>query len=312
MQRNDLSRREVLGGSAAAAAAFALPMSALPLPALARSVGKAGAREIFSFTDGLVNLPVAMSASDRKPEELAALLKSGGMPVDKNIAPLNVTAVKDGENYIFLDAGSGQRFIPGSGKLAATLEAAGIDREKVTHCLFTHAHPDHLWGAVDEFDEPLFPKAKFLMPLADRDYWTAPDTINKVPDQLKMFVAGAQRVIKTLGDRLTTFKPGDEPAPGIAAFDTRGHTPGHVSFEVKMGSDSVMVLGDALVHPLVSFQHPEWKPGSDSEPDIAVAMRKKLLERLANEKRSFIGYHLPGTGAGRAEKSGTAYRFVPA
>lgn len=300
------SRRDVVAGSLAAAAVLALPV-----PAFARSVAKSGARELLTFTDGTINLPISMAASDRKPEEVAAVLKAGGLPTDRNAAPLNVTAVKDGENCILLDAGSGQRFLPGSGKLGESLEAAGIDREKITHVLFTHAHPDHLWGAVDEFDEPAFPNAKYLIAQTDRDYWMAPATLNKVPEPLKMFVAGAQRVIKTLGDRLGVFKAGAEIAPGIAAFDTGGHTPGHVSFEVKMGSDSIMVLGDALTHPLISFSHPDWKPGSDSEPDRAIATRKRLLDRLASEKRRLIGYHLPGGGAGRAEKAGSAWRFVP-
>src|SRR5690606_4816786 len=115
----------------------------------------------------------------------------------------------------------------------------------VTRVLFTHAHPDHLWGAVDEFDELLFPSAKYLVSRADRDFWLSSQALKSVPEDRQSFVVGAQRILKTLGDKLEVFAPGAEVAPGIAAFDTGGHTPGHVSFEVKAGNESVMVLGDA-------------------------------------------------------------------
>lgn len=303
------SRRELLQGAGALALAMPLPL-ALPAAAFANSIVKSGEREVFTFSDGQLSVPMSIAADEQKPEALAAVLKAGGMSTDRNIAPLNVTAIRDGASYTFIDCGAGARFIEGSGKLASALEAANIDREKVERVIFTHAHPDHLWGALDEFDEPLFPNAKFMMPLTDRDFWMSADNLNKAPEDRKQFFAGAQRVIKGLGDRLSTFKAGDEVASGIMALDTSGHTPGHVSLEVKTGSESLIVLGDALTHPLISFQHPEWKPGSDQDKDRAIATRRKLLERLTAEKLRIIGYHLPGTGAGRAEKAGSAWRFV--
>lgn len=299
------SRRELMQGAGALALA-----TALPFQAVANSIAKAGEREILTFSDGQLTIPMSIASGEEKPDAVAALLRAGGMPTDRDVAPLNVTAIRDGASYTFIDCGAGARFIEGSGKLAGALEAANIDREKVGRVIFTHAHPDHLWGAIDEFDEPLFPNAKFLMPLTDREFWMSADNLNNAPEDRKQFFAGAQRVIKALGDKLTTFKPGDEVASGIMALDTAGHTPGHVSLEVKTGSESLIVLGDALTHPLISFQHPEWKPGSDQDKDRAIATRRKLLERIAAEKLRIIGYHLPGTGAGRAEKAGSAFRFV--
>ncbi len=303
----NLTRREtLLGLGAIAISAFA------PARARAVTIARLGAREIISFSDGIVSVPAGLVARDRAAEELAATLRAGGFPADVNRMPLNVTAIRDGDSLMFMDCGAGARFLEGSGKLAAALEEAGIDRAKVNRVLFTHAHADHLWGAMDEFDEPLFPNARWAIPLAERDFWMDKNVLQKLPEAFHMMAAGAQRVIGQLGDRLETFRPGEEVAPGVSALDTGGHTPGHVSFELRSGSESLIVLGDALTHPLVSFAHPGWMPASDQEGERAVATRRKLLDRLASEKLRVIGYHLPGAGAGQVERKDSAFRFIPA
>ncbi len=299
-----ITRREALAGLGASL------LAPLATGARATTVAKLGTREILSISDGAVTVPAGMIARDRTPDELARTLRDNGFTPDVNRMPLNVSVIREGDNYIFIDCGAGGRFLEGSGKLASALDAAGIDRARVTRVLFTHAHADHFWGAVDEFDEPLFPNAKFAMPHAERDFWMAGDVLQKVPEAFHMMAAGAQRVIKQLDDKLATFKAGEEVAPGIAALDTGGHTQGHVSFEIQGGNDRFIVLGDALTHPLVSFAYPQWMPASDQDGERAVATRRKLLDRLASEKLRIIGYHLPGAGAGSVERKDSAYRFV--
>jgi glyoxylase-like metal-dependent hydrolase (beta-lactamase superfamily II) len=72
------------------------------------------------------------------------------------------------------------------------------------------------------------------------------------------------------------------------------------------------VLADALMHPIISFAHPEWSPAADHhDPDRAIAARKRLLGRLASDHSLAIGFHLPFPGIGRVEMDGSAYRFVP-
>ncbi len=304
---DQVSRRTVLLGLAAGALTPSIQGSAH-----AATIAKLGNREILSISDGAVEVPAAMIARDRTPEELASALRAAGYPADRNRMPLNVTAIRDGDAYTFIDCGAGGRFLEGSGRLATALEEAGIDRSKVTHVVFTHAHADHFWGAMDEFDEPLFPNARWSMPVTEREFWNAGGIMQKLPDAMHMMAAGAQRIIKQLGDRLTTFKPGEEVAPGIAAFDTAGHTPGHVSFEIRNNNESLIVLGDALIHPLISFAYPQWIPSSDMDGAQAVASRLKLLDRLAAEKLPVIGYHLPAAGAGHVERKDSAYRFIAA
>ncbi len=63
---------------------------------------------------------------------------------------------------------------------------------------------------------------------------------------------------------------------------------------------------------LVGFPHPEWRFGFDAIPGLAVANRKKLLDRAANEKLKLLGYHWPYPGIGHAEAKDGTYQFVAA
>ncbi|MDP3410499.1 MBL fold metallo-hydrolase [Bosea sp. (in: a-proteobacteria)] len=257
------------------------------------------------LSDGGFEMPAAMLARDVEPETIRSVARLSG-PLT---TVLNVTCLRRGDQTIVFDCGSGANFLPGTGKLAASLEAAGIAPDSVTHVLFTHLHPDHLWGALDDFDTPLFPNARWLAAAEEVAYWTNPKVYEGLPEDRHAFAAGAQRVLKELGDRLETRTAGQDWAPGVTAFSTAGHTPGHVSFAFSDAQGPVFVLGDALTHPVISFAHPDWRPASDHDPDRAVATRRALLERAVAEKARIIGYHLPGA-IGRVEKQGAAYRFV--
>ena len=51
---------------------------------------------------------------------------------------------------------------------------------------------------------------------------------------------------------------------------------------------------------------------SITEPDQAIAMRRRLLDRLAAHKMPIVGYHFPFPGLGIVERKDAAYRFVTA
>lgn len=298
-----LSRRSILLASAAAA------LSSPPWLARAQTVAQAelAGRSIAVLSDGAFEMPLSMVARDAALAEIEAATGSTG-PIR---SVLNVTCIRQGDAAVMIDCGSGANFLPGTGKLGASLEQAGIAPDSVTHVLFTHLHPDHFWGALDDFDTPLFPNAKWVADRREVAFWTDPGIYQRLPEDRHAFAAGAQRIIKELGDRLELASAGAEWAPGIAAFDTAGHTPGHVSFELKGADGPLFVLGDALTHPVISFARPQWRPAADHEPDLAVAARQRVLSRAVTEKAAIIGYHLPG-GLGRVESDGAAYRFVAA
>lgn len=296
-----LSRRDIMLGGAAAALASASPINAQVV-----ATATQGQRAISILSDGAFEMPLSMLARDLPVDAISRETKTTA-PITN---ALNVTCFRQGDQVVMFDCGSGANFVSGTGKLAASLDAAGIAADSVTHVLFTHLHPDHFWGALDDFDMPLFPNAKWLADKREIAFWSDPKIYEKLPEDRHAFAAGAQRIIKALGDALELHDAGAEWIPGVAAFDTAGHTPGHVSFELKDASGPVFVLGDALTHRVASFAHPEWRPASDFDADRAVETRRRLLDRAATEKARVIGYHLDGA-IGLVERAGTAYRFTP-
>jgi hypothetical protein len=123
-----VSRRETVLAAAALAQA----------PASAQVVASAqqGDRAISVHSDGVFEMPRAMLARDLPPETIVRDTGAAGPVV------LNVTCLRQGDRVVVFDCGSGASFLPGAGKLAASLEAAGIAPDAVTHVLFTHLHPD--------------------------------------------------------------------------------------------------------------------------------------------------------------------------
>jgi glyoxylase-like metal-dependent hydrolase (beta-lactamase superfamily II) len=176
--------------------------------------------------------------------------------------------------------------------------------------VFTHAHPDHIWGTVDEAGALRYPNAAYYVAAAEWDFWMDPDLKSKMPAEMGGFVDGAQKHLSAVKDRVTMVKPGDEVVRGVAALDTAGHTPGHISLEVA-GGDGLIITADSIANPIVFFAHPEWKFGFDAIPDLAVENRKKLLDRAATDKMRLLGFHWPYPGVGRAERKDGAYTYVP-
>ena len=255
-------------------------------------------------------LPTSFLAPGAPPAEREALLKAAGQTGEQYSSPTNVTLIRAGSDLILVDMGSGDRFMPTAGKLWDNLKAAGIDKAKITKVVFTHGHPDHLWGTVDELDELVTPGAGFYVAGAEWDFWNGDTAARGLAPERAGFVTGARRNYAAIKGKVNMVKPGDEIVPGLRIIDTPGHTQGHVSLELA-GGDGLIVGGDALTHPLISFQHPGWKPPTDHVPDQAVATRRKLLDRLANDRCRLIGFHLPYPGIGTVERKDSAYRFVP-
>jgi glyoxylase-like metal-dependent hydrolase (beta-lactamase superfamily II) len=299
-----LTRRRVL---TTVAAALAAPLA--PRRLWAASTLTLGSIQIDTLSDGSLILPGDFILGGMPQDELQAIVTKYGLPTDQLTPPCNVTLLRDGTNTVLFDVGAGPDFQPTAGKIGEALDAIGLTADDITHVLFTHAHPDHLWGLLDEFDEPVFPNAQLMIGQAEFDYWMNPDTVNTIGEARTTFAVGAQRRLQTVAETLRFLADGEEPLPGIMARLTPGHTPGHLAYEIG-GSTPAMILGDCIGNHHVGFERPDWASGSDQDKDMAAATRVALLDRLAAEKHAIIGYHLPNGGIGRAEQADTGYRFV--
>lgn len=263
-----------------------------------------------TLSDGHLTLPRSVLFPDIEPSDVDQILKAEGIDEGPMQPPINVTLMRDGNRVVLFDTGSGPAFQATAGELPAALERAGVTADEVTHVVFTHCHPDHLWGVLDDFDDPLFPEAEYLMGQQEWDYWFAPDTAQSIGSERASMAVGARRRMEAIEDRLRRFGDGEEVLPGVAAHATYGHTPGHMSFEIRQGHESVMIGGDAIGNHHVSFAEPDWPIGTDQDAQAAAQTRKRLLDMLSHEQMQLIGYHLPGGGLGRVERQGDRFRFV--
>jgi len=305
-----ISRRTLLAGAGALTAASTFPRI---VRAQASETITVGDIEIRVVSDGTLTLPVAFSLPETAGEDIDALFTATGRDAPREfVNQTNVVLVRTGEDLILIDAGSGPNFQATAGRLEDSLASIGVDPSEIAKVVFTHAHPDHLWGALDDFEDGArFENATHIIAPDEHDFWTDPATAENAPDWLLGMALGGARVFEALDDRVERRSPSQGIAPGLSYVPTPGHTPGHMSVLIESNGESLMIVGDALTNEIVSFQRPEWRLGTDFDRDQAVATRLSLLDRLAGERLPIIGFHLPWTGHGMVERNQDGYRYVP-
>jgi glyoxylase-like metal-dependent hydrolase (beta-lactamase superfamily II) len=305
---HEANRRQVLAAGAALATASLLPKGAYAAEPYRFGHGRF---DVTVLSDGFIMLPAEIILPDTAPEERPRILERLGGTADSAPFQVNIPLIRAGDDLILVDVGSGDKFQSTAGKLAANLRAAGIDPASITKVVFTHAHPDHAGGTVLPDGKLLYPNARYFVGDAKWRFWTDPDYETTMPQALHGFARGAQRDLSAVEERLVRVKPGDEIVQGMRVLDTRGHTPGHISFELA-GGDGLIVAGDVTTSNVVFFERPDWHFGFDTEPEIALRNRRAFLDRAATEKIKMLGYHWAYPGVGYAERKGGAYRFIAA
>ena len=298
-----LGRRKFIASGAAAAFATTLPRFSV-------ASTRVGDLEIQTISDGVMTLPGDAAYGSLPRAKLNAILSRFGQNTDEAKRPCNVTLMRSGTRVVLFDVGAGPDFLSGTGKLVDALETVGLAPEDVTDVVFTHAHPDHLWGLLDDFDDPLFYDANYFMGFAEYDYWTNPETVETIAPSRTTFAVGAARRLNRIADQIELFDDGEEILPGVTAMATFGHTPGHMAFRLGHSADAMLLIGDAVVNEHIAFERPDWPAPSDQNPDQGKATRRALLDMAAKDDLRIIGYHLPGAGIGRVGRAGDAFKYL--
>lgn len=236
---------------------------------------------------------------------LADALSHAGQPPDRIFVQQNCLLLETGGRRALFDNGMGTdtMFGPDSGRLLANLRAGGIDPASIDALVLTHAHSDHCWGTMGDDGTPNFPNATIYMAEAELDFWATEGRAGQ--DDISL--AGVRKHLLPLRDRIITIRDGAAFLPGVQAWLTPGHTPGHLAFLIDGGA---CLTGDVAFHDPLSYLYPDSRSAYDTDAEEGVATRRRLLDRLTSERLLVIGYHHPWPGLGRVERFRDSYRFI--
>lgn len=276
---------------------------------------KVGEIDVLVVSDGVLPLPTTMLAHNADPDVRATWLDDMFLPPDTFDWSLNVVVARSSEQTILIDAGLGldpDLNLPRAGQLIKRLEAAGIDLASVTDVVLTHMHMDHIGGLlIDGVKERLRPDLRIHVAAAEVEFWASPDFSHTAmppgfPDALR---ATAKRFVEEYRSYLQPFEEEVEVAPGVVAYRTGGHTPGHSMVHLTSGNDGLTFAGDAIF--AVGFEQPDWYNGFEHDPEEAARVRLRLLRELAATGELLVATHLPFPSLGHVAVDGDAFRWVP-
>ena len=186
---------------------------------------------------------------------------------------------------------------PAPGELISDFERNGISLDSIDTVFLTHLHGDHVgWNLREDLPErPLsFPNARYMVHEADWNHFTTEemlgDAIRGEATNRSVMPLEAQGVLDLMDGET-------ELAPGITAFPTPGHTPGHMSLLIASGNERALLVGDILGSPMQATET-DLRYWPDWNGPMGIKARKDILDRAENEEAVVIGSHLsyPGWG----------------
>ena len=323
----EIDRRSVLAGIAATAGAGAGLVPAFDVPsakAAAPPAGtqnpgwyryKVGTHEVTVVTDGVTRSKfpdgfVTGKSRDEINKGLAdAFLSPGPDMVAITYTPI---VVNTGSKLVVIDTGTGEanfeRSKGSAGQFQNNLKASGIDRNQVDTVIISHFHGDHINGLLTPDNKPAYPNAEILVPAAEWKYFADDAEMGKqTTDRMKGVFTNMRRVFDALGRKVGQYEADKEVAPGIKAVATYGHTPGHSSFIIASGNDTVFVQSDVTNLPLF-VRNPGWHLSFDQDANMAEATRRKVYDMLAADRMMVQAFHYPFPARAYIEKTATGYR----
>ena len=268
------------------------------------------------LSDGSLPYPPNWFFANVPQQRLEEELQAHGLRTDEVTGTYTCLLVSTGKNKVLIDTGAG-KIAASTGELMVNLEKAGAHPSEIDTVILTHGHPDHNGGTLEAEGKPAFPNARYLMWKDEWQFWTSeePDlSAMPVPEELKtgLILGTARRCLPPLRKQIELVEKESEVVPGIHLLPTPGHTPGHLAVAVTSGTDSVLHVADAVLHPIL-MEQPTWRTVFDLEQDRAAETRRRLLDRAAADRTKVMAYHFPFPTLGRvASRRAGGWQWEPA
>jgi glyoxylase-like metal-dependent hydrolase (beta-lactamase superfamily II) len=293
----------------APAPAPAAPEPAPPPPPVVQAPAAAKPANFFEFRigeltgvalrDGYLEFPndLKIFGLGRTVQEVNAVLAPARLPVDKLKLDIHPLLVKTRDRVLLFDTGPASLFGPTAGKLAGALADANVDPSAVTDIFISHSHGDHVGGLVDSQGALVFANATIHLSKQEWEYMSGQD------DYAAMVAAVTPKV--------DAFAPDAELVPGVVkAVEIRGHTPGHSGYRITSGAASLLFIGDALHHFVLSVQKPDWPMAFDADQALAAKSRAALIADSAARGQRVYAMHFPFPGIGKFEARDEGFVWV--
>ena len=161
-----------------------------------------------------------------------------------------------------------------TGDLVNQLKSRGVETGDVDVVAHTHLHGDHVGWNVDYSGSqpaPTFPKARYLVPRLDWEYFTKPDVIGSAPQVTNSVIPLEGMGVMDLVD--SEYDITDE----VKTLSAPGHTPGHMVIVVTSQGEKAMVVGD-LLHSKAQVARPDWTAGVDTDKEASRSNRERILD----------------------------------
>lgn len=254
-----------------------------------------GSVEIISLLDTTMDFDWKMFFPNNDPKDFEPYRETypGSFADGKFRTYAHCYAIRSQGKTVLCDTGLGPgpiEFLGGiRGRLLDDMRDKGLQPEDVDFVVFTHLHGDHVGWNLTPDRIPTFPKARYLVPQADWDFFRQSLEANPQMQQVLP--------LKDLGI-LDLFSGERAITPEVTTYPTPGHTPGHTSLLISSGGERAIITGDLAHHP-AQVDRTEWCSGFDTEPARAVESRRKVFDQLEADGLLAAICHFPDPGFGK-------------
>jgi glyoxylase-like metal-dependent hydrolase (beta-lactamase superfamily II) len=322
----DLSRRQSLVGAAALAAApfltsanaeATMPPAEKQAPSFYRyNIGDVQVNAIsdgantFALTDNYI--------SNASKDAVSAALDKAFLPKDKITTFFAPLVLNIGGKLVVIDTGNGQGAFNSSkgnvGQFATNMIAAGFDPKAIDTVVISHFHGDHVNGLLLADGTPAFPNAEVLVPAVEWKFWMDDGEMSRASgERMTGLFKNNRRIFDTgLKKKVTPYDWDKDVVPGLRAVGSIGHTPGHTSYVLSSGSQSLFIQSDVTNLPALFAANPGWHVMYDQDPVQAETTRRKVYDMLVADRMRVQGFHYPFPANGFVERDGNGYRVTPA
>lgn len=237
-------------------------------------------------------------------QEVSQVLQKYGLGADQLKSSWTCLLVDTGGKILLIDTGIGRNISIG-GQLISQLIQEGYPPENIDLVFLTHGHADHIGGCTDGNGKAAFSSARYLMGKEEYEFWTSEDNLSKLDEGMAEF---ARNNLPPIRERVQLVDGGYELLPGIKVIEAFGHTPGHMGLEIQSQGETLLLVGDAVLHE-IQIEHPDWYAPVDMNPEQMIATRYKLLERASTSKAIVLAFHFDFPSMGYVFKREVGYEW---